>query len=222
MSESPAISTAATDAINTPRPIPSAVRLLVGILCGVTLLTALAGAYWGLAGLWPRVAWPLVAFELVTILACVFGLLVARGKFAETPGLAILCVAGLIMTGGVLGWLGANKNHAGLDLKPFMLSRLGVAAVLYALAAAVEVWRSAPARKALAKSIAYALVFVGIVGAAYVYRNAPVMNTMNGWREGVRLAGLAIAAIIAVVGACGGVHLAVRAFTIAREPDSAA
>ena len=37
-----------------------------------------------------------------------------------------------------------------------------------------------------------------------------------------KLAGLGIASIIAVIGACGGVHLAVRAFTIAREPESAA
>lgn len=211
-------------ASDTPpaRPIPALVRGLTGLLCGLTLLSALLGAYWGLAGLWPRVAWPLVGFEMVTILACVFGLLVSRGKFADGPGLTILCIAGLIMTSGVLAWLGANKVHAGVNLKPFMLARLGVAGILYTLAAISEVWYSPAAARTLAKSIAYTIVFVAIVAAAAYFRNAPFMDKMQGWHEGARLAGLGVAAILAVIGACGGVHLAVRAFTIAREPESAA
>lgn len=214
----------APDASFTPPPrrVPGLIRGLTGLLCGLTLLSALAGAYWGLAGLWPRVSWPLVAFEIVTILGCVFGLLVARGKFADGPGLTILCIAGLIMTCGVLAWLGANKVHAGVNLKPFMLARLGVAGILYALAAISEVWYSPTAAKTLAKAIVYGVVFVAIVAAFAYFRNAPIMDKMKGWQEGVRLAGLGIASIIAVIGACGGVHLAVRAFTIAREPESAA
>lgn len=204
------------------RPTPGLIRGLTGLLSVLTMLTAIAGVYWGLAGLWPRIAWPLVAFEIVTIVGCVFGLLVARGKFADGPGLTLLCVAGLIMTCGVLAWLGANKVHAGVNLKPFMLSRLGVAGILYALAAISEVWHSPAAAKTLAKAIAYAIVFVAIAGAFASFRNAPIMDKMQGWREAARLVGLAIAAILAVIGACGGVHLSIRAFTIAREPESAA
>ncbi|MCC6969205.1 MAG: hypothetical protein IT434_03205 [Phycisphaerales bacterium] len=212
----------AANCIPPMRQVPGLIRGLTGLLCGLTLLSALAGAYWGLAGLWPRIAWPLVGFEIVTILACVFGLLVARGKFADGPGLTILCIAGLIMTGGVLAWLGANKVHAGLNLKPFMLARLGVAGTLYALAAISEVWYSRPAAVTLAKAIVYSLVFAAIAAAFAYFRNAPIMDKMEGWREGARLIGLGIAAILAVIGACGGVHLAVRAFAIAREPESAA
>lgn len=212
---------AASD-LPSARPTPRLIRGLTGLLCGLTLLSALAGAYWGLAGLWPRVAWPLVGFEIVTIVACAFGLLVARGRFADGVGLTILCIAGLIMTAGVLAWLGANKVHAGVNLKPFMLARLGAAGILYALAAMSEVWYSPAAAKTLVKSIAYGIVFVAVVAAFLYFRNAPVMDKMQGWREGARLAGLGAAAILAVIGACGGVHLAVRAFTIAREPESAA
>lgn len=204
------------------RAVPGVLKGLVGVLCGLTLLSALAGAYWGLAGLWPRVSWPLFAFELVTILACVFGLLVARGRFADSPGLTILCIAGLIMTGGVLGWLGANKVHAGVNLRPFMLSRLAVAGVLYALAAISEVWYSPSARRKLMKAGIFAIVFLGVVGGMFALRHSPIMDKMQGWREGVRLGGLALASVIALIGACGGVHLAVRAFTIAEEPEAGA
>lgn len=203
-------------------PIPRPVRVLTGTLCAATLLSALAGGAWGVMALWPRVAWPLVGFEIVTILACGFGLLVARGKYAEAPGLTILCVAGVVLTGGVLGYLGANKSHGGIDLKPFMLARLGIAGILSVLAATAEVWYSAVARRTLAKAVMYAVVMLAIVGVLYAMRNSPLLAQSTGAREAARLVGMAVASILALIGACGAAHLSIRAFAIAHEPETTA
>ena len=91
--------------------------------------------------------WMVVGFEVVVVVACIFAVLTARGKFRDGPGMALVSVAGVLFVAGVLGYLSTKGTDGALMLrgrafpmKPWALLHAG-AAGLMALAAAYEVLR---------------------------------------------------------------------------------
>lgn len=111
--------------------LPRGIGALVAVLSGCVGLSALAGAAGAL--LTPSPTWFLFGFEVVTVVAAVFGVLVGVGRYSTGPGLATLCVAGAIGAGAMLGYVGAGKELFGMDLMPFVMARVAAAAVIAAV-----------------------------------------------------------------------------------------
>lgn len=94
--------------------------------------------------------WMVVGFEVVVLAAGVFGLLIARGRFRDGPGMALLCVAGALLVAGVLGFYSTKSTPGApaqlllrgtaVPMKPWAMLHIG-GALLLAGASAFEVLR---------------------------------------------------------------------------------
>ncbi len=76
------------------------------------LLAGAAGVYFSAAG----EAWMTLAFQVLVLAAGVIGVLTGSGRFRDGPALALLCVAGTLFTGAVLGFVGAGGKVSPGDL----------------------------------------------------------------------------------------------------------
>ncbi|HEX2837524.1 MAG TPA: hypothetical protein VHN77_05300 [Phycisphaerales bacterium] len=94
--------------------------------------------------------WMVVGFEVVVLGAGVYGLLIARGRFRDGPGMALLCVAGTLLVAGVLGFYSTKSTPGApaqlmlrgtaVPMKPWAMLHIG-GALLLAGASAFEVLR---------------------------------------------------------------------------------
>src|SRR5437899_6996502 len=113
--------------------VPQPVRLFVGVLCAAVLLSAL-GMMLAALFLSDKPVWVLFGFEVAISVASVLGILFARGKFQNGQGLAMACVAGTIVVGSFLGWLGTQHHltttRGDIPLNTWLLGRLAAAAAL--------------------------------------------------------------------------------------------
>lgn len=119
-------------------PIPRVAGLVASGVSLLVLLSALTGA--GAAALNSPPVWFMLGFELVIAIAAAFGVLVGLGRFGDGPALALLCVAGTIGTGSLLGYL-AGSGNIGVKLEPFLLAREAAGAVIAAAAAYIVLIR---------------------------------------------------------------------------------
>lgn len=142
------------------------------LTAGVSAIVLLSAAVAIVAGM---VASPppyfMLGFEIVIALACVFGVLVGLGRFGSGPAIALVCVAGTIGVGSLLGYLGAGRRLGGVDLTPFLFGR-GAAAGSIAMIAAVMVLKRDARRSvpALVRGLAFAGALAGFLGAVYWIR----------------------------------------------------
>ncbi len=113
----------------------------------------------------------MLGFEVVILISGAFGVLVGRGRFGDGPAIALLCVAGAVAVGSLLGDLCAGKRIGTFDLRPLLFARCAAAAVL-ALLAGVIVLRRDPAHsiRALLRGIVFGVLFIGLVGGLYAVR----------------------------------------------------
>ena len=127
--------------------------------------------------------WMVVGFEVVVLGAGVYALLIAKGRFRDGPGMALLCVAGTLLVAGVLGFYSTKSTPGApaqlllrgtaVPMKPWALLHIG-GAVLLAGASAFEVLRRNSrsvyymARAAMAGVPLAALA----IAAAMLYRRA--------------------------------------------------
>ncbi|MEZ6233841.1 MAG: hypothetical protein R3B68_06590 [Phycisphaerales bacterium] len=121
-------------------PVPGWARALVG---GLSLATAL----WGLVGVVAAAflagtpVWTALGFEVVVVVAGVLGVLLGLGRFREAPALGVLCVAGVFGVASILEYTGSSGDLAGIPLRPWMLARIAIAAILAGVAALLVLQR---------------------------------------------------------------------------------
>jgi hypothetical protein len=199
--------------------VPQPVRLFVGILCAVVLLSAL-GMIVAALFLSSKPVWVLFGFEFAISVASVLGILFARGKFQEGQGLAMACVAGTIAVGSFLGWLGTQHHlttaRGDIPLNTWLLGRLAAAAALGAVGAMLVLSRNPRSWSYLLKSAITGGPLLILLAAFFVKRSAftGALGHLPDW-----IAGLAaiLGGLVAVVLISASVHCLIRAFELGRE-----
>lgn len=187
--------------------------MYVAVLCALVGLSALGGV--GLAAFNSRPIWFLLGFEVVIAFASVFGVLLGLGRFNDAPALGLLCVAGAVGGGSLLGFLSARHNLS-IDPYPFLLAREVAAAALIATAALIVLFRRP--RESLPKFAAgvgcgAALVLVG--AGAWMFRGQlGALGTVAGAVIGLIVSALMLGLLAAAV------HLLVAAFETGESEET--
>lgn len=207
-------------------PIPTGVGLFVSALSAVVGITCLGGLALSLLNRPP--VWYTFGFELIALVACVFGVWTGLGRYRQGPALAILCVAGAIAVGALLGYVGApaatttklatavpalsfmgsDRELIGLPLWPLMLARAVAAAAMGAAAAVIVLSRQPQLSH---PRLVRAMVF----GALLVLVAAPLWLTRAKWIALGTFPKLMIGVLGSVVALglfAAAVHYAIRAF----------
>lgn len=145
-----------------PSPLYRAAFLLLSLAVGLSALATAGAALLNPAGS----AWFMFGFELCVVLACVFGVLTARGVYVSGVPMIWLCVAGCVAVASYVGMLSAGGRLFDTSLRPLVLGRLG-AAGLFVLAACFEATRlnARAAWPMLIKGTACLLPVAGVLAA---------------------------------------------------------
>lgn len=179
-------------------------RFALAGLCGLILLSAMVTI--AMAVMQPKPSYFIIGFEAVSVFACVFGVLLARGKFREGPAIGILCVAAAVGVGSLLGAVGSHYAIGSFGLKPWLLGRVGCAGLLAAMAGAVVVARSPSLRvPALLKGSV-----LGALTIAVGYGVLVASKTMSGAMAFIAAVGLGLVCVGLL---CASVHYLIAAFT---------
>ena len=182
----------------------------VGMLC--LLLTLSAAAMVAASALnAPQPAWFLMMFELVILLACVWG---ARAALRPGDGgimaTTLVCVSLCVLVGSVLGYVSVNGKVWGVGLKPHLYARLG-AAGLMALASSLETLRHDWPRSVKRVALGLVLALPALIVAGALYKGVGVAR-LAALPPFVRVGG----ACLGFVAWCGllaaGVHAIFRGF----------
>ena len=203
---------------------------MLGVVNGAIALSAITGA--AAALLSHSTLWYMLGFEVITLAAAVFGVLIAMGRFGDGPALGLLCVVGAVAAGSVLGDLSTFlANPIGgpvlrtygkggmveLPITLFMTLRLAAAGIV-ALGAAWIVLSRSPreALRSLARGLACGAMLMIVLFLAWRLRChaasfGALIRTLGGISIGVIALGLAAAAV----------HYIVRAFEFGRIHDNA-
>lgn len=193
-----------------------AFRAAVAVLSAATVLSAL-----GLIGVsftQHPPAWFLILFEAPVLISGVFGLLLAKGsRFGGVsgPAMTMLCIAGCVGAGSLMGFVGTGRAVAGYSLTKVMIGRAGLAAVFGVLSALHVLMR----RPALSVPLLLKGVLMGLplpVVAFCVIRGVGQAQ-YQALPEVVQIL-LALFGMLLVGGLiCACVHLVVRAFQVCLE-----
>lgn len=193
--------------------VPMAIR-------GVCLLTGLGvggSALWQGFGAITRQdpGWFLVGFEALTLLGCVYALLLGFGRFRSGPALAMLCVAGTILAGTVLGYTADRATYRGMPRDPIAAARLAASALIL-LMAGVTVWarRARESARALVIGCALGGLALGAMGA---WMFTPISSTLAGIHPIVRTLTMLIGGLTVVGLLSGGAHYTIRSLELGRE-----
>ncbi len=159
--------------------------------------------------------WFLIGFELVTLIAAVFGLLFGLGRLREGPAIGLTCIAGSVLTTALLGYIGAGKQVAGFSLLPVMGGRAVLAGVLL-LIAAVAVLSRQPSRSWPDALRGVILLIVCLAGTAGLWFLIPAARGLGVPVPLKVVVGLVLALVLLGVFAAG-VHKVIRAFEHGRH-----
>lgn len=190
----------------------AAFRGIVGVFCAAIALSAAAAIGFAVLGGTP--SWVLIGFEAIILLAGAICSFEAFRASRHGPAMTLLCAAGAVGVGSLLGFIGANRSLAGYDLHFALAVRLGSAALLAAASGCIVLSRD-PSRSipALIKGITAGAILIAMMGGLWVLR-ASILTAGAAARVGIVIVmGIAL---IGLVSACG--HYLVRAFAIGAEP----
>ncbi len=198
--------------------VPMAIRgvsLLVGV--GVGLL-----ALWQTYGALTRTdpGWFLVGFEALTLSGCVFAVLIGLGKFRSGPALAMLCVAGTILVGTVLGYTADRATYRGILQHQVSAGRIGASVLMLAMAG-VTVWARRPGKSLKALVIGCVLGGAGVAATgAWMFTSLPA--TLAGIHPMVKTLAFLFGGLLVVGLISAGTHYAIRSLEFGREGENAA
>lgn len=207
-----------------PRPLSKPARLLVGVVAAAVGLSTLAIFGLGFMAA-AKPLWFLIGFEIVVLVASVFGLLIAAGRYQSAPAIGVMCTAGTYFTGAVLGWLSVRSvpftelpnlaESQGRVMMLWMLGRIGAAGLLALVAAATVLLRNPRSMNHLVWAGASGLPLAFVGAMAYIGRGwfGETVSSMPGWLAG------SIGALLAVVAGalfCIAAHNVIRAFEMGR------
>jgi len=156
-------------------PKPAGWTLFTCLLISAVL--ALSGVVVsGLAIVSSPTPWLTVAFELLIVFSGVFGVLLGLRRFPEGPAIGLVCVAGAVGVGALLGGVAAEwrvGTGSGLALKQLLLVRVALCGVLVAIAGFIVLsrdWRAA--RGLFLKGMFASVALVALLAGAYFGRGA--------------------------------------------------
>lgn len=203
-------------------PVPRVWKML-SLLLGVAVIVSSLGMAYAATVLATSPRWDLMGFELISLSAGVMAILFGMGKFREGPGLALLAIAGTVFAASVLGFIGVGQQialksqAAPLSLKTYVMARVAIAAAFAAISVLVVLTRNKAAMLAALKSL-FAWIPVAIILAGVVKRGA-ISGALAGAPQFVgptlgAIAGLALIGFLAAA-----VHMTIRAFELARDPE---
>ena len=206
------------------------VGTLLLMMNGAIALSAIAGAAAALLGQSPL--WFMLGFELVTLGAATFGVLIACGRFSDGPALGLLCVVGAVAAGSILGdlstfsanpirgpilYIYGKGGMVELPVTLVMVLRLAASGIV-ALGAAWIVLSRRPSEslRSLARGVVCALVLLVVLMVGWRLRShaagfGALIRTLGGISIGVVALGLSAAAV----------HYTIRAFEFGRIHDDA-
>ena len=148
----------------TPKPL----LLLTGVLSGLVLLSAAATLVASFA-IPARPVWPLIGFEVLIVFAGVYGVLAARGAFAEGPGLAHACVSGTVFAASVLGFLGATGQIGEHNLQSWLLARVMLSVSIGLIGAWIVLRRTPGAALMALRGATYSAAAIGFAGILMLF-----------------------------------------------------
>lgn len=187
-----------------------AFTLTTGAVCALVGLSALAFA--AAAALQPKPLWFLIGFELVTLTAAVFGVLLSLGRFKGGPAIGLLCVSACVGVGALLGYVSVNGQLGTFGMKPWFFARELCAFVLAIASALVVLLRQPqPALRALIRGVVMFIPVVVLLVGTRVLLNTTYWADASG--------PLKVAAVVIIFGVVLGffaasVHYVLKAFAI--------
>ncbi len=163
----------------------------------------------------------MLGFEFVIVVAAALGIPFARGAFREAPGMALLCIAGAIFAGSVLGYLSLNPRTLGsVSATPFLLARVAAAGVIVAGAALNVLSRSRRGQVLFVKGALLGAPVIAGAAMPFFPAGRRVIDAILGMGTTPTLV-LGLAAALVLGGLlCASGHMVIHAFELGRVPDS--
>ncbi|MHC4976463.1 MAG: hypothetical protein ACYTF7_07635 [Planctomycetota bacterium] len=205
---------------------PPRLILVTTLVCSiVVMLSAIAGAIGGLRGQ----DYYFAGFETVLIVCGCIGIFIGLGRFNDGPSVAIACVGGATAMCSVLGYMtiggeifvsgslfGAHGQVMGVDVFLPFLGRLGIGALLGALAGVVLLARD-PRRSMplLIKGVVLGLPVIVVVGLWFGVGG--VRGAFGGLHMLVQVFIGAVATVVGIGLISASGHCLIRAFEIGVE-----
>lgn len=195
-----------------------AARLVVGVISLAVLVSALVLAAVSLLGT-VRPTWLLFGFECVVLVAGVLGLIAARGRFREGPGLALACVGGTILVASFLGWLAVRGElplkGTSVSLKGWLAGRVAAGLMLGMLGGLTVLARNPESWKYILRALVAGLP-LGAMGIAAVALRGRLVDLISGLPGILGVVVWALLAVLAGISLCAAVHCTIRAFELGR------
>jgi len=197
---------------------PIALRLLCLIIAVPVALSAIAGTAYAIKNNLTL----LTGFEISTLFASMFCVLIGLGKFKDAPAIGMLIAAGAILTAAALGdpALGtfirsrgnAQPTPGTLNLVPFALARVAAAAAFAMLATCTALaQKPATSLRFLFSGIALMTPLAGIVAAVAVGSIRSAILGLNG----ITLAAIVVTTmIVAIAFLAASGHMLIKAFEV--------
>ena len=199
--------------------IPPRIRMLVAIICGCILLSALAlavaGVFQPLLARDAKPAWILVGFECVSIVAAVLGILFSRGMFRQGPGLALACIAGTILLGSGLGGFSAQWAIGNQSIKILVAARAAAAVMIGLCGAACVLGRDPRGWPTFIKGLLYGSPILAL-GVWFAIKGGAFLAAVNGLSTMGMVIAYGAGSLILAISLCMSVHLVVKAFEYGR------
>lgn len=197
--------------------------MLAGLLCAALTLSALAGIAASLLAIKPL--WFMLGFEVITVVAGVFGVMTAMGRFGTGPAMALLCVAATVAVGSLLTNVSAGdinpiagsvlRRYGEFKVTVFFVVREVMAAGIGLCAAWIVLSRRPrESLSSLIKGAAFAIALLVVVGGSWALRGK--VASLGALVQAV--GGLTIA-FLALCLLAGAVHFTIRAFEYGRVSD---
>lgn len=207
-----------------PRP-PGIIRTLVLVTSVILGLSALPGIFLSI-GTFGGFAWGMMGFEAVTLLAAIFGVLIGLGRFRDGFGLALACLAGVVLVALVFGiHVDARTKIADdPDFRPWvnrMLMLRVLAVFAYAFCASAGVFARNPKCWGTAIKGIACLLPVAAIGAAYMKFGLPFEGDGSGQPNAPRVISVLVAGLLLIILISAGGHLLIRAYEQGRPKNDA-
>lgn len=181
---------------------------LASVLYGLSLSAGEAG-----------IRWPVVALELVTAVACLFGLLAGFGKIREGVGITIGFAAVAMFVGTGLTLVTLEVPPRGIVTHPWFLARTALAGLIM-LAAAGSVLHRRPENWVLViKGAVLTGLGLGLVAGVVLLGDWITSGSVT--MQVVKVVAALVAVTVAAGFLCIGVHLVIRAFERCAPQDAA-
>lgn len=159
--------------------VPRFLSLAALAISAVVLISALMGSVFAATREPPN--WFVLGFELLVVIAGVFGVLFGLGRFRDGPAVCLLCVAGAIGACSLLAYQTAQQIPGSLA-QGWLVGRALAAAALAVLAGLSVICRApGKAMPDLIKGGIAAGLFVGSAAGLWLARGA--IASLEGWLQ---------------------------------------